>query len=46
VLASSKKYTELPERVEKERQDWPPLIARREHTLNKLFARKHNNDRE
>jgi len=46
VLASSKKYTELNEIVGKGRQDWPPLIAHREHALNKLFAGKHSNDRE
>jgi len=46
VLASSKKYTELNEIVGKGRQDWPPLIAHREHALNKLFAGKHSNDME
>ena len=45
-MASSKKYTELNERVGKGRQDWPPLIVCREHALNKLFAGKHNSDRE
>jgi hypothetical protein len=46
VLASSKKCTELTERVGKGGQDWPPVTARREHMLNKLFAGKHSNDRE